>query len=182
MITSNYYAYMASLNAQNASANIPNALRVKDINGTLHKTQGSGGTSYRACALLPTVCSNNPSASEATLCFGLDDTAETITDYKISFAPRMTYTVGSETLNYDASNKKLTASRRFIINNNTSSAVTIKEYGVFGRAYTGSSSTTAYILLYRSVLQEPFTLEAGETVNFDLTMVYELPIDYTQYE
>ena len=75
----------------------------------------------------------------------------------------------SPIISFDSSSNEYVVARDVTIANGGSSALTISEIGILGKAYTASSkgstvgSTNKYILVDRTVLPEPVTIPAGES-------------------
>ena len=59
------------------------------------------------------------------------------------------------------------------IKNTSSETIVIKEIGLYCRCNTGYNSSH-YVLIYREVLEDPITLEASQTVNFQKEVTYTL--------
>lgn len=166
MLTTNFYVgrYLQCCNYVGGAS----LLNIKNDNGVIATPYIYGDIST---TLIPGGVSDSPARN--VLMFGTNDAEETKQDYRItSIGNVLTSTVGAYTISVN--NKQLTVSRRFIINNKTSDAHTIKEFGVF-QPIGGD-----VCLIYRGVIED-FTIEANETVNFDLTVTYDLPSDFEPY-
>lgn len=117
------------------------------------------GMSIPAAMQAP-VC-QSPGSSQG-LYFGTGTTPATKSNYTLespitsglSFTSKGTTVVGAEETG------KYVASVSHNIKNTSESTISISEIGLFGRAYATSSS--AYVLLERTVLSEPIILGAGE--------------------
>lgn len=95
---------------------------------------------------------------------GTGETVEAETDYQLNTPVELSVTNASCT--HTAYNKTLVA-RTF--QNNTASAVTVKEVGLYLFAHQGSSTASTFypvILLGRKVLDVPVTLAVGDTYTF----------------
>lgn len=95
---------------------------------------------------------------------GTGETAEAVTDFKLNVPVELSVTNASCT--HTAYNKTL-VTRTF--QNNTASAVTVKEVGLYLFAHQGSSTASSFypvILLGRKVLDVPVTLAVGDTYTF----------------
>ena len=183
MLTSNYYALLTNL-ASFGGRNLSDS-KIRVNNGSVVQFINYNDTGYNAsenlyrtnvaCLLPPYI---TQLMTKNCVVFGSSLEPETINDYKVTpLLQNMTYSVGGISVNYDADNKKYVVTRRYIINNTSGSAQTITEYGIFGSYQTGSTNS-AECLLYRELLSEPFTIDINETVNFDLTLTYDLPAEY----
>lgn len=118
-----------------------------------------------------------PSTSVATrtCCFGDGNATPTADDYKLSgdiitnlsFTTKMSYTQEDDGV-------RMTAVYR--ITNNNSEAITISEVGLFGFGFSSYSNGSSGnpILLERSVLDYPVTIEAGEfgDVTYEIKAYY----------
>lgn len=168
MLTSNFYIGRFLQTCRYVGG--ASLLQVKNYGGNIATVTPTATTDTR---LIPEGVSNSTSPSAGYLMFGTNDAEESITDYTLSLVGRtFTSTLGSYTIN--TQDKKIIVSRRYIINNNISSPFTIKEFGIF-EAIGGQSC-----LIYRGVI-EAFTIEANETVNFDLTLEYDMPAEFESF-
>lgn len=185
MLTANYYSLLTYLASLAGSALTSCKIRTTggSVQSLFNIASQSPSTSmaryaneYNNVNLLPLYVSTG--MSEMSLCFGTSREPETFNDYKVtSLLQSMTYSIGGVTAVYDNETKKYTVTRRYIINNTSGTEQTITEYGIFG-AYQVSSSNSSACLIYRELLSEPFTIAVNETVNFDLTLTYDLPAEY----
>lgn len=168
MLTSNFYIGRFLQTCRYAGG--ASILQVKNFAGGIATVTPTASTYTR---LIPENVSNAASPESGSLMFGTNDAEESVIDYTISPVGRVfTSTLGSYTIS--TQDKKIIVSRRYIINNNKSSPFTIKEFGIF-ETIGGSGC-----LIYRSVI-EPFTIEANETVNFDLTLEYDMPAEFEPF-
>lgn len=167
MLTANYYSALFFQLTDRKANTIP-ALVFKNYDGTISHGNIDGNTKIN---LFPR--SIYSSMTSDSLIFGSNDTPENILDYTLTPVGGFSFTTGGITWSYDEENKRATGTRRYIINNTRSTPTIIKEFGITATA--GNNG----ILIYRGVTD--FTIEAGETVNFDLTVTYELPADFEPY-
>lgn len=166
MLTRNFYIGLL-YSVLNGSQMINNdELRLQNTNGSIRNFESGSSVNI---SLLSAYVRNN--VNDAGLVFGSNNAAESIDDYTIS-ALSFTASAGGVSHTIDTENKKVYVTRRYILNN-TSSEKTINEFGVIG--YFGSSGAN---LMLRNVI-EPFTIAPNETVNFDLTLEYDFPVDMT---
>ena len=187
MLTSNYYAILTNL--ASCGTRMLTSSKIRKIGGSVTQfynmtTTGVIGTEYlyranHACLLPPEM---SQTMTHDRVVFGTSLEPETIHDYKVTpLLSSMTFSVGGISVSYNEENKKYTITRRYIINNTTGSQQTITEYGIFGMYQSDSYSGTE-CLIYRELLSEPFTIDVNETVNFDLTLTYDLPAEYIPIE
>ena len=182
MITRNYYASMCATAIVDGEG--PASLSIRDISGKYlipenNQVLGGGSQGSRPnLSLMPKQVSNS-----VGLCFGTSDAEESVEDYTLSFANFGSVAGAYQQPVYNAENNNYTITRRFVLSNTTASAITVKEFGILGLMsadYT-YGTTQANILLYRKKLDNEFTIEANETVNFDLTVTYNMPVEYAPY-
>jgi len=95
-----------------------------------------------------------------TLFVGTGDTAETVEDYKLASAVELAVTAASC---LHADNGKTFVTRTF--QNNTESAVTIKEVGLYVFRCAGNVDNRV-VMIGRKVLETPVTIEVGDTYTF----------------
>lgn len=166
MLTRNFYLGLLCSVLSGTKIINTDELRLKNTNGSIVNFESGSNVS---ASLLPSGVRNN--VNDGGIVFGSNNAAESIDDYTIS-ALSFTATAGGVSHTIDPENKKIYVTRRYILNN-TSSEKTIKEFGVIG--YLGVNGVN---LLLRNVI-EPFTIAPNETVNFDLTLEYDFPVDMT---
>lgn len=137
---------------------------------------GYSSSNYRQGAYLPIAF------SASTICVGNGDTPVTYDDYRLSGSwTSGTFTSVSNILSYDETRKVWIRTVTVKYQNTSSSAVTIKEWGIWRYAtQVGSSSTTTYsnssssiALVYREVLAEPAVIEPDTIAT--LTFTLEIP-------
>ena len=94
--------------------------------------------------------------------FGDGDTPVTVDDYNIKGNRITNLTVSSNSVvNYSDSNKA-TMTVNYTVTNNNATDVTIKEIAMFKMTQkSGSNNTAFYLMLDRTVLDSPVTIEAG---------------------
>lgn len=96
-----------------------------------------------------------------TLFVGTGDTAETAEDYKLANAVELAVT-GASCLHAD--NGKTFVTRTF--QNNTESAVTIKEVGLYVFRCIGNQANNQIVMIGRKVLETPVTINVGDVYTF----------------
>lgn len=178
MLTRNYYIGQAC-NAIRPNT-VPASMSFRTSNGA-YTTDAN--INYKALFLIPSSITLEPPGSyyydtNAThLMFGNSEADENIDDYTIQkILTNISSTAGAiSTPVYDAVKNTVTVSRRFVILNNGETA-TITEFGLFSSCCIAWPS-----LIYRKKLDEPFTINSGETVNFDISVEYQMPVEFTPY-
>lgn len=177
MLLTNFYAIMASVYCGIESYGIVPKANVKALNGTIYTSPSYGYNSK--FAIIPGDLNTNSRVSTC-LVFGSDNTPVTVEDYKINNRISVGGSVGRYSCSYNEDTKTFEIKRRYVINNTSSSAITIREFGVENTMVITGGSYIKF-LIYREVLDEEVVLEAGDTINFDLTVKYSVPQDYVPY-
>lgn len=128
---------------------------------------------------------NRPShvgLAAASFVFGNGTTTETFEDYRLE-SKNTDITKSNESvygLRFDDINKTWVLKKMCNLQNNTDSNITITEVGLVSN-YTGRTSNVATsgasgtYLIYREVLDEPFTVKAGETVVYTHEIKFHFP-------
>lgn len=111
----------------------------------------------------------NNNYSNGGLIFGSGDTPVSFDDYKLDSHLTFTKNVVNyafDTPTYDETTRTWSSTWSGDIKNTSSNDIEIKEIGI-----TAYPST----LLYREVLEEPFILQAGQTMNYKHTFKFTMP-------
>lgn len=166
MLTRNYYLALLVANVYGSNFTNNTELRFRHVNGV---TVNFNTNANYELSLLPAYVRS--AVTSNGLIFGSNNAEATIDDYTIS-PLSFTATSGGITQNIDTQNKKIYVTRRYVINNASNVEKTINEFGVIGVLSSYQS------LIFRNTV-EPFTIAPNETVNFDLTLEYDFPIDMT---
>lgn len=147
--------YLRNVNAGFISASAAPRLRF----AILYPQTSSGGTPF--------------------ITFGTGTTPVDYDDYKLASAITSTnltasnFTYGS--YHYNPTTRTYSVPITCILSNNsTSTSYTIKEVGI-GYYYSVSSSNNGAVLYYREVLEEPFTIMAGESLKYTHTIEFTMP-------
>lgn len=176
MITLNGYkilsAQQGSAQAGNASSMSINLISVDGSATTTRFPQASGvGKSQFHEQMI-----NRPYSTPGVH-FGTGDTAVTLEDYYLSGTMLQNISVAVQTSYITPNDDGCVYGVKYLITNNNSEAVTIKEVMLtIGRYSTNSASsvTGPYVMVDRTVLDEPVTIPAGE-----IGMVtYEIRLNY----
>lgn len=176
MLTRNYY--IGQMCVASRPNNIPASMSFRTPNGSYTTNVN---INYAVLFLIPSTLTNSiPTSydkSATWLVFGDNTSEESVDDYTIQNSlQNVSSTTGAiSTPIYDASKNTVTISRRFVLLNNGDTK-TITEFGLFSCCCL---STPA--LIYRKKLDEPFTINSGETVNFDISVEYQMPVEFTPY-
>lgn len=112
---------------------------------------------------------NGYSSLAGNIAFGTDDTPVTFNDYKLTNLKYFTIN-GSPTcdgITYDATTKTFSNIFRCNYTNDTGADITVKEIGV---------TTVQNCLIYREVLETPFTVPAGKTFTFTHEFKFAMPM------
>lgn len=119
---------------------------------------------------------NNANSGDSCLLFSDDTSDVNINDFTTSSISTISGSLGASTTTYDNETKTYTITQRYAVSNTSSNSITINSYAfVSGLQLSG---TWTSMMTFREKLNEPFVLSGGETVNFDLTAVYNMPINY----
>lgn len=176
MLTRNFYVSLCAISMLPTNASSGQSLSVRIPSGNYGVLYGSGSGSGTQLAtqlsLVPSYLNN--------LRFGTNDADESSSDYNIAEVTLTKSMSSTPTPSYDESTKRCTLTQRYVLNNSQSSSVTIKEFGVYSYVKTATNSLSS-VLIYRKKLDESFILQPNETVNFDLTVIYEMPSEYEPY-
>lgn len=159
MILLNYYKSVGIASLGNSSD-----ILVK-TNGTeysVNPTQALNGIEMATALGTP-----RTSYSEGTV-FGNGDTPPALEDYKLS-GNVITGISATAVVNCVYEANGITTTATYTITNNNSESVTIKEIGV-----CTNTSSTNYVLVERTVLESPVTIEPGGVgqVTYTIKMVY----------
>ena len=110
--------------------------------------------------------------------FGTDSTPTKQSDYKLGSVITTGLSITnptSVTRNEDSVTGVVTYSAVYIVKNSSSEEITIAEIGWYTDVTDGSSSKAHYVMLDRTVLDEPIVIPAGETKY----VVYDLKFSLT---
>ena len=175
MLTRNYYVLAA---LQCFHGPLPASLSVREPNGSYRKITLSDNYNY--WGLLPSSISNSEySAYKAIgLIFGDNSAEETFDDYTAGVISNLTSTIGTYyEPTYNEDGNTYTVTRRYVLTNNTTKDITIENFAIFNTF----NEYNRGVVVYRKKLDTPFTIAVNETVNFDLTVTYEMTADFTPY-
>lgn len=146
---------------------------IKQTNGEVSKyySHSSSGYLYTLLGL-----------GVADICLGDGNTPVTYEDYKLS-GNVVTNKLVKVLLNttYDDTTREYTTKLVASYNNNETSAITIREWGLFSQNANNLfnkgtySNNNKHILLYREVLDEPVVIEPGATTTLTFTLKVSLP-------
>ena len=79
-------------------------------------------------------------------------------------------------LKYDETTKKWYRTKSFLLTNNTEFDITVSEIGIENSEFYRAASTgIGTLLLFRKVLDEPFTVPAGQTVTYNHKLEFQMP-------
>lgn len=125
-----------------------------------------GWTSNVIRTATPNVCGTS---------FGTGTTPPTLNDYKMESAITSGFTVMSSAFIQSQEDGKYIHERVYSIRNDTENDMTISEIGLFSRVANGSSPNSAgfnYVLMYRTVLDNPVTIPPGVAKVVTLKMTF----------
>ena len=160
-----------------------NNISVKNLNGTYMSYIGGKNSSPNLNYIYPysytggmiQLTSGAMKLSSAYgVCFGSDDTPVTYDDYTLT-ALGIDFTINNfsaGTPTYDESNRTWSNIIEFDLTNTSSTDVDVKEVGIITG---GSSGANYHSLIYREGLENPFTLQANQTVHYAHTIKFTMP-------
>lgn len=176
------YDIITLANNHNISGNYN--LNAKSYNGTTGTNVSAFPSSSNTCFKTYNKTDNVPPASitGTTLCVGSGDTAVTYEDYTINFISGLTCISVTQQTDGVTEDNKFQDSVQVIFCNSNSSAVTIKEIGIFYSGVTGKQAGYSNYLIYREVLDTPIEVPVGANVVIKFskssTIYNNAPADY----
>lgn len=173
----NILAWLLFMPATSTSNFDDNNISVKKPTGSYWKYLGDESGTPTIVKLFPTnnggfaqgISGTMNSTSMYGIGFGGGNTPVTFDDYALASSLNMTYSIANKTQGtptYDSTTRTWSNTVEFDLKNTSSTDYDIKEVGLFNGAYT---------LIYREVLANPFTLQAGQTVHYIHTFKFTMP-------
>lgn len=134
--------------------------QVVDINGTSFLSYCPPSTYMSYNTLGEALRTPKNSVSNQSCCFGDGNATPTADDYKLSgnIIQNLSFT---KTMSYTQEDDGVRMTAVYRITNNNSTPVTISEVGLFGCGFTNLNGVVKNLLLERSLLDYPVTIEAG---------------------
>lgn len=131
---------------------------VKDSNGgtqtaTAYYANYQATTNFQTCNQLFKCMENIASGLNGYVLFGTNSSDVSETDYKIT-------TVSNVTISKTTVQDGLTKTATYTIVNNNTTEITITEVGIYG-SFKYNSNTVTYVLMERTLLDEPVTIPAS---------------------
>lgn len=139
--------------------------KVYGYNNILAGSDIGGWTSNVIREENPTMCGTS---------FGTGTTPPTLDDYKMESVITSGFTVLSSALIQSQEDGKYIHDRVYSLKNNTENDMTISEIGLFSRVLNGSSTSAGYkyVLMFRTVLDNPVTIPPGVAKVVTLRMTF----------
>lgn len=166
MLTNNFYNMFGSCMGKTVSSGF------RDVSGTIYDAYYAAGNSDWLFAPFR-FSSVQTSQKGQGVVFGTGNTAPTVDDYCLSGGVITTLSKVATVNTVSIIDGSLCVKQAITVSNSGTATVTICEMGLVAVAYR-SSSYSCYVLLDRTVLNEPLTLAPGE--QGVVTYTFTLPI------
>lgn len=155
----------------------------KDITGA-SKSVNPGGQYFDQYTKMPGywLRSAYANGSNSGVAFGTDPTPAARTDYKLGAEIKSGLSIVNPS-NFlrkeNADNDTVTYSATYSVTNTSADEINIYEIGVKCNTTTGSNSTEFFLLMDRTVLEEPINIKPGETkvITYELTFRWSLILE-----
>lgn len=182
MFTQNYYNLIANMvaSAGATTSNVDPSLILIDVYGVPHAEGFNWNNSFPYnVSSAPTVSVDNISSSSRGICIGTDNTPPTLCDttLKSQITSGISMSLASTVRGCDVPGSPY-VEYKISVTNTSSEPITIREIGYKQNA--NSLANTSYIvLLDRTVLEEPLTIQAGDSGIIDYKL-QTLPVERTK--
>ena len=188
MLLRNYYALDVAriINATNITEVVSEGKIAPSMSRTVNGNYArkEGASEYYKCIACPYVISNYfiNSSDYGTgrglvyLILGVGDNAVNFDDYTLTLNGKWSGKYVSQTIVYNEDTNTYTAKAKFVItNNNSSNAITFKEFGFYMSGTSSDDNNSGRLILRELLGENDFSLEPFESANFELTVNFTIP-------